>query len=221
MKIFAITGISDSGKTQLILKLIGELKDRGHTVSVIKHCPHGFDLEEQGKDSAQFVAAGSDAVGMYSSDRLAILQQNETNLDAKQITREYIPQSEFILVEGGQSDKKLKKIEVLRRGLSEKIAGSPEEVIAIVSDFDIGEDMLVFHPEEIEKIADFLENYPHEKEPLAQLSIDNVSIPMNPFVQRIFTNTVMGMIRSLEGIPEDPKSITLSLKKEGKKDEKA
>ncbi len=220
MKMFAFTGISDSGKTQLILKLIGELKNRGHTVSVIKHCAHGFDLEAQGKDTAQFASAGSDTVCMYTSDELAVLQKKRADRDPRQIAREYMQQSDFILVEGGRSDKSLKKIEVLRKGVSEKISSSPDELIAVVSDFDVGKDMPAFHPEEIGKIADFLENYPREKEPLVQLDIDGISVPMNPFVQKIFTSTIMGMIRSLEGIPEDPGFITLSLSRGGKKNEK-
>jgi molybdopterin-guanine dinucleotide biosynthesis protein B len=43
---------------------------------------------------------------------------------------------------------------------------------------------------------------------------------MNPFVQKIFTNSLQGMISSLEGIPEDPECITLSMIRKGKKDEK-
>ena len=61
---------------------------------------------------------------------------------------------------------------------------------------------------------------PSEKEPELWLDIDDVSIPMNPFVQKIFTQILMGMICSLEGIPKDPKCITLSLSRKGKKDEK-
>jgi len=201
-------------------KLIGELKSRGYTVSVIKHCAHGFDLEEQGKDTAQFMEAGSDSVCMYSPDGIVVFQQKKTELDVKKIFREYLKCSDIILVEGAKSDKKLKKIEVLRKGFSEKILCSPEELIAVVSDFDTGKDIPVFHPEDIEKIVDFLENYPHEKEPQLRLDIDDVSIPINPFVQKIFSNTLMGMIRSLEGIPEDLECITLSLSRKGKKDEK-
>jgi molybdopterin-guanine dinucleotide biosynthesis protein B len=52
------------------------------------------------------------------------------------------------------------------------------------------------------------------------LKIDDVSVPMNPFVQKILGNTLLGMIGSLEGIPENPERITLTLLKEGKKDEK-
>jgi molybdopterin-guanine dinucleotide biosynthesis protein B len=201
-------------------KLINELKSRGYTVSVIKHCAHGFDLEEQGKDTAQFMEAGSDSVIMYSPDGMAVFQQKKTGLDVKKISREYLKCSDIILVEGAKSDKELKKIEVLRKGYSEKISSSPEELIAVVSDFDPGKDIPAFHPEDVEKIADFLENYPDDKEPEVWLDIDDVSIPMNPFVQKIFSNTLMGIIRSLEGIPEDPECITLSLSRKGKKGEK-
>ena len=219
MKIFAFVGISDSGKTHLMRNLIGELKRRGYTVSVIKHCAHGFDLEGQGKDTAQFRKAGSDSVCMYSPDGMGVIQQKKTELDVKKISREYLKCSDFILVEGAKSDKELKKIEVLRQEFSEKISCSPEELIAVVSDFDTGKDVPVFHPEDIEKIADFMENYPHEKEPQLWLDIDDVSVPMNPFVQKILSNALMGMIRSLEGIPEDLECITLSLSRKGKKDE--
>jgi len=220
MKIFAFVGVSDSGKTHLMRKLIDELKSRGYTVSVIKHCAHGFDLEEQGKDTAQFMEAGSDSVCMYSPDGIVVFQQKKTELDVKKISREYLKCSDIILVEGAKSDKKLKKIEVLRKGFSEKILCSPEELIAVVSDFDAGKDIPVFHPEDIEKIADFIENYPNEQEPELWLDIDDVSISMNPFVQKIFSNTLMGMIRSLEGIPEDPECITMSLSRKGEIDEK-
>lgn len=220
MKIFAFAGISDSGKTQLLQKLIGELKNRKYTVSVIKHCPHGFDLEAQSKDTLKFVEVGADSACMYSPDGLAVLQQKKHDLDVRKISRDYLHCSDFILVEGDKTDKSLKKIEVLRKGVSEKIICPPEELIAVVSDYDVGIDKPVFHPDEINTIADFLENQPHEKEPQIQLEIDNISVPMNPFVQKIFTNTLLGMIRSLEGIPKNPECIALSLIRKGKKDEK-
>jgi molybdopterin-guanine dinucleotide biosynthesis protein B len=47
MNIFAIVGHSESGKTRLISQLIPDLKGRGYTVAVIKHCPHGFELETE------------------------------------------------------------------------------------------------------------------------------------------------------------------------------
>jgi molybdopterin-guanine dinucleotide biosynthesis protein B len=68
-------------------------------------------------------------------------------------------------VEGDKSDKTLKKIEVMRKGISEKMICPPEELIAVVSDFNVGIDKPVFHPDKISTIADFLETQTCEKEP--------------------------------------------------------
>ena len=164
MKIFAFAGISDTGKTHLIQELIRELKNREYTVSVIKHCPHGFELEAQGKDTAKFVQAGADSACMYSSDGLAVCQQKKQGLDVHKISKDYLPQSDYVLVEGDKPTQELKKIEVLRKGVSEKLICSPEELIAVVSDYDIRTDKPVFHPGDINAIADFLETQPREKE---------------------------------------------------------
>ena len=157
---------------------------------------------------------------MYSPDGTVVMQTKKADVDIRCVIREHLMFVDFILIEGGRTDRSFKKIEVLRKGVSEKPSCTPEELIAIVSDFEMGTDIPVFHPDDIEKIADFMENYPMEKEPQLRLDIDEVAIPMNPFVQKIFTNTLMGMIRSLEGIPEDPGCITLSLSRKGKKHEK-
>jgi molybdopterin-guanine dinucleotide biosynthesis protein B len=220
MKIFAFAGISASGKTRLIERLVSELKNRGYSVSVIKHCAHGFDLEAQGKDTTRFVEAGSDAVCMYSPDGQIVLQTKETDPDVKKIAQEFFRCSDFILVEGNRTDKTLRKIEVLRKGISENIICSPEELIAVVSDFKVEGNKPVFHPDEIKKIADFLENTKEEQWPQLILDIDGVSVPMNSFVQKIFASTLLGMVKSLDGVKKNPECITLSLIRKGKEDEK-
>ena len=42
---------SNVGKTILMEGLINELKNRGLTVSTIKHDVHGFDIDKEGKDT--------------------------------------------------------------------------------------------------------------------------------------------------------------------------
>ena len=49
MKIVAIAGPSQCGKTLLITRLIPEFRARGLSVAVIKHCGHGFCLDVEGK----------------------------------------------------------------------------------------------------------------------------------------------------------------------------
>ena len=96
---------------------------------------------------------------------MVVFQQKQTGLNARKISSEYLKCSDFVLVEGAGSDKTLKKIQVLRKGYAEKISCPTEELVALVSDFDIKRDKPRFHPDDVEKISDFLENQPHEKEP--------------------------------------------------------
>jgi molybdopterin-guanine dinucleotide biosynthesis protein B len=221
MKIFAITGYSDSGKTRLIRQLITELKRRGYSVAVIKHCAHGFALDTEGKDSWKYIEAGSDAVSMLSPERMAVLIKNTSELTLKTIASQYLKNIDIILVEGGREDRNLKKIEVLRKGVSEKVEAPLEEIIAVVSDFEVTVDKPVYNPDQVKEIADFLEEYVEPRKPRVILDIDGVSISMNTFVQRIFENTLLGMITSLEGIKKNPESITLSLMRKEGKSEKA
>lgn len=213
MKIFAVIGYSNSGKTHLIKQLIPELKRRGHSVAVIKHCAHGFTFDTEGKDSWKYIDSGSDAVSMLSPDRLAVLSKNTSKLTPRTIASQYLKNIDIILVEGGREDKTLKKIEVLQKGISEKVDCPLEELIAVVSDIEVAVDRPVYHPDQVKQIADFLESHVEDRLSRVALDIDGASVPMNPFVQKIIENTVLGMITSLEGIKENPERITLYLKR--------
>ena len=217
MKIFAITGNSNSGKTRLIRQLIPELKRRGYSVAVIKHCAHSFTLEKEGKDSWKYIESGSDAVSMLSPERLAVLRKTTSRLTPAIVASQYFRNIDIILVEGGREDRNLKKIEVLRKGVSEKVEAPLEELMAVVSDFEVTVDKPVYNPDQVKEIADFLEGCVGPRKPRVILDIDGASVPMNAFVQKIFENTFLGMITSLEGIKKNPEHITLSLiRKEGK-----
>ena len=49
------------------------------------------------------------------------------------------------------------------------------------------------------------------------LDVDGERVSMNPFVQRIFIQTIAGMLRALEGVKADPKEIHISIKKESER----
>jgi molybdopterin-guanine dinucleotide biosynthesis protein B len=151
---------------------------------------------------------------------MAVMQQKKTGFDVDFLSKEFLRCSDFVLVEGGKSDKKLKKIEVLGKGFSGDRMCSPEELAAVVSENEVEEECPVFHPRDVGKIADLLEKLETNRVSPVHLDIDGVSVPINPFVQKIFGNTLLGLVRSLDGIPEEPGCITLSLISEGKTDEK-
>lgn len=210
-KVFSIVGESQGGKTHLIRQLIPELRKRGLAVAVIKHCSHGFDLEPEGKDSWKFVEAGSDGVAMISSDRSVVMRKNHRDKDFLRIAGEYFYDMDMVLVEGGASDRSLKKIEVMRRGSREKLESSLDELIAVVSDSEIALDKPVFQSGQIKELADFLEKDLGSKESMVTLYLDGKSVPLNSFVQNIFENTTLGMVKSLKGIKEEVRRITLSI----------
>jgi molybdopterin-guanine dinucleotide biosynthesis protein B len=157
MKIIAFVGDSGSGKTRLIRRLVPELKKRGMSVAVIKHCAHGFDLGGKDKDSSKFLAAGADGVALVSPERQAVVKKNGKILSFTGLARDSFRTADFVLVEGGRKDKTLKKIEVLRRGVSDGIKSSARELAAVVADFQVACQTPVFHPRQLKKIADWME----------------------------------------------------------------
>jgi hypothetical protein len=54
-----------------------------------------------------------------------------------------------------------------------------------------------------------------EKTPIV-LEVDGESIPMNPFVQKIFINTILGMVRSLDKVKEKAQRFQITIQKEVK-----
>lgn len=54
-----------------------------------------------------------------------------------------------------------------------------------------------------------------EKTPII-LEVDGESIPMNPFVQKIFINTILGMVRSLDKVKEKAQRFQITIQKEVK-----
>lgn len=163
MKTIAFVGSSGVGKTQLISRLIPELKRRGHSVAVIKHCHHGFTLSPEGKDSWQFTEAGADSVCMVGPNGLALLQKDSSNPSLSTIAGTHFSHVDIVLVEGGRGQGDLMKIEVLRREIAENVETSTEELLAVISDFEVTVSRPVYHPDQIVEIANLLDNFRQEQ----------------------------------------------------------
>jgi len=215
MKLFAFVGNSNTGKTRLIARLVPVLKQRGFSVAVIKHCAHGFELDSAGKDSWNFAESGAESVAMVSPDRVAIVRSIEDQPQPESIAVKHFEMPDIVLVEGFRGDKGIRKIEVLKKDIAEKIESTPTELFAVIADFDLDTDKPVFHPDQIDQIADQIQASVVKQKSSLALHIDGESIPMNDFVQNILTNVIMGLIGSLDGIKENPKHIAISLLKKG------
>ena len=156
-KVINIVGSSSNvGKTYLLEGLIKELKVRGYSIATIKHDVHGFDIDKKGKDTYKHREAGYETVIISSKNRLAMIKELEEETELNDII-EMVLDKDIILVEGYKKST-LRKIEVFRSGVSDKIITPKENIIAIASDINLEiEDIIVVDREDYKKLADLIE----------------------------------------------------------------
>ena len=163
MRRFGVTGLSDSGKTTLVCRLLPRLWSRGLRVATVKHAHHGFDLLPEGHPAHAWRAAGARDIVLAGSDRLAHLRETgddgEPPLDR---LLERLEPADLVLIEGykrGGHD----KIEVRRgAGGSPLLAAADPTVVAIASDrpvpaaASLGRRVPVFDIDDVDGIASFV-----------------------------------------------------------------
>lgn len=154
--IVCVVGKSDSGKTTVLEKLIGELKRRGYRVATIKHHSHGdFDIDVPGKDTWRHAQAGADQVVIASPIKLAHIRRLERALSLDEIAAS-ITGVDIILTEGfKRSDKP--KIEVSRRERGNALICQPQELMAIATDQPFDLDVPQFGLDDARGLVDLLE----------------------------------------------------------------
>ena len=163
MQRFGVTGLSDSGKTTLVCRLLPRLQACGLRVATVKHAHHGFDLLPEGHPAQAWRAAGARDIMLAAPDRFAHLRETgddgEPPLDR---LLEQLEPADLVLIEGykrGGHD----KIEV-RRGTGEAplLAAADPTVVAIASDrpvpaaASLGRAVPVFDIDDVAAIASFV-----------------------------------------------------------------
>ena len=221
MKAVAIVGNSDSGKTRLITALIKELNQRGLRCGVLKKANEEIELDKEGKDSWQFMAAGAETATVLTPEKIFTIEKKKANQTLLGLALERFSEVDLLLVEGGKKESAFKKIWRLQKAADFDRKMAPEELLAVVADepFPVSPGYPVFQAEETSKLADFLLNVLEPLEPLAELKVDGRRVPLNPFVQSMLTETIKGLLRALKGLPENPQKVEIKLKT-GEKDEK-
>lgn len=75
MRLIGLAGWSGAGKTTLLQRLIPALKEKGLSVSTLKHAHHAFDVDQPGKDSYLHREAGATEVVVASAARWALMHE--------------------------------------------------------------------------------------------------------------------------------------------------
>jgi molybdopterin-guanine dinucleotide biosynthesis protein B len=117
MKVVAVVGRQGSGKTTLIEKLIPALRDRGLTVSTIKHTHHHhIELDVPGKDSHRHRVAGASEVIVASDSGWARIAASSKPANLPELLAQ-LGAVDVVLVEGFKQLEGLRRVEVCRTGV--------------------------------------------------------------------------------------------------------
>ena len=130
--IVSFIGNSNSGKTTLLEKVVRELKLKGYRMVVIKHSPHGFDIDQPGKDTWRLAQAGSDIVVVSSPDKVAFIERVGTELTLNQIEALFRGKADIVLTEG-YKDSNTAKILVLGDEQNREQLCCQGEILATIS----------------------------------------------------------------------------------------
>ena len=158
MKVFGIVGWKNSGKTGLIEKLVTEIRNRGYTVSTVKHAHHSFELDTPGTDSYRHRFAGAREVVLASSKRWCLMHESDDDRTPRldEILSK-MEAADCVLIEGFKREKH-PKLETRRRaGHGPAIAPGDPTVKAIACDFPAREPGIPsFDLNDARGIADFI-----------------------------------------------------------------
>jgi molybdopterin-guanine dinucleotide biosynthesis protein B len=199
--IISIVGKSDSGKTTLIEKLVPELTRRGHRIATIKHDVHGFEVDQEGKDSWRHKQAGAHTVVISSPNKVALIRDVEKDLSLDEIRERLIQDVDLILSEGYKKDVQ-PKIEVFRKEKHKKLlCAKKDNLVAIASNKKFKVGIPCFNLEDMNGLTNFIEKefLQSRKTKEIFLKVDGKQIPLSPFVKDILMKTIKGMVSSLKG----------------------
>jgi molybdopterin-guanine dinucleotide biosynthesis protein B len=210
--IVSIVGKSDSGKTTLIEKIIPELIRRGYRVATIKHDVHGFDIDEEGKDSWRHRKAGADMVILSSPKQIALIRSVDRDLTVAELGERFIDDVDIIITEGFKKDIQ-PKIEVFRKEMHRDLLTSTDDnVVAVVSNQTFDLPVPCLDLDDVNGVVDTIERtfLDHDDKTDMTLMVDGRPIPLTPFIKTLIMQTVRAMVSTLKGC-QDPKRVKITI----------
>jgi molybdopterin-guanine dinucleotide biosynthesis protein B len=124
LKIIAVMGGKNSGKTRTATFLIRELVSAGYRVASVKHIHHSFTMDSQGKDTWRMRESGAEIVASISPNEVAILRKPDSSeSDLERVLEFYDSEGIDVTVAEGFQD----------------ILKQREDVVKILTVNDVGE----------------------------------------------------------------------------------
>jgi len=197
--IVSIVGKSESGKTTLMEKLLGELKSRGYRVATVKHTAEKLSFDEPGKDSWRHIQAGSEAVLISSPDKMVLIKPTSAKISLEQIAHLIGEDYDIILTEGF-SQGNAPKIEVHRKKAGPPLT-SVKKLIAIATDEPLDTKARQFSLEDTKGLADLLEKgFIEPQRERVTLYVNDTPIALSKFPKQVVANILLALASSLKGV---------------------
>ncbi len=155
--IFCVSGVKDSGKTGLIIKLINEFIASGYSVAAVKHDGHEYVMDHEGTDTDRFRKAGAVCSAIFSDTQYSVNRGERTDLEH---LLSLCGGADVVIVEG-MKHSAYPKVEVVRREKSLAPVCDMDTLICIATDVVSQEDVKcpVFGMDDIQGIFLCVKNY--------------------------------------------------------------
>lgn len=230
--IVSFVGWSGSGKTNLVVATIAELKRRGRSCAAVKCTRHGGDFEPPGKDSARFRAAGAASTAFIGSGEggLTVLYSPTPDLRDRAWLESLFPDASLILSEGLVVEDAIKVL-IIAHG-DARVSGQdrdsapaesqetkhPLDWANIVVSADPAfsararkQGVRVADPDDIASFVNLLEAAMDRE---VSITAGGKLVPLNDFAKDIVGNTILGLVGSLKQAATDEEIIiTIGKKK--------
>jgi len=218
MLIVAVVGSKKSGKTTAVETLVRGLTKRGYKIATVKHIPEtDFTIDTEGKDTWRHAKAGAHTVMSVAPNELTVIRKvDTTKYNLEQIVTKCEDDAEIMILEGFK--KLIKQNPTVPKIVAVKTTGEVLEasehykpILTFVgpipteaAKLEIPYVDVLKEPEKLvdliaEKIAALVERKRKHEEKI-RIQIDERVLPLNPFVQKIMRNTIVGMISALKGV---------------------
>ena len=213
MRIIAVVGTKNTGKTTLVTKIVAELVERGFSVGTVKHTHHQFDLPE--RDTGKHKSAGAEIVAGIGSETFLSIKDS-LDLEKDLLMMKFMKDLDFVVVEGLKESKYAKistsnfKDEFTIANVD--VFNMDDSNLSSVVDLIINRSFGMLNDLNCKKCGyDSCDDFVHAKlEGTADtiycksesdrviLKINDTMIPLNPFVRTFIDETMHGMVKSLK-----------------------
>ncbi|MBF0201540.1 MAG: molybdopterin-guanine dinucleotide biosynthesis protein B [Desulfamplus sp.] len=166
-QIISIAGLSGSGKTTFLEKLIPVLRAKGYRIGVLKHAHCGFEMDREGKDSWRHKNAGASATLVISPGVIALLK--DMDYASIEDVKQYLSDMDIIIVEGFKHAE-VPKIEIFRKGAghNEPLFMDSPHLVGFITDSHHRPDVPLFGLDDVVMVSDFIEKKFMTKNPSSE-----------------------------------------------------